>query len=353
MGKGLPNIIIEFTQKASTAIKRGERGVVAVMVIEEVDVTTVTKIDDVLQIPESLTDENKAYVERVFLGGKNPVKYVHLIQTDSVANGLPKLDTIRFDYLAAPHEITSEEATEVATYVKTLRDSKGKKVKAVLPNTAADHEGIINFVTSDIVVGNQTYTAAEYCSRIAGILAGTPLNVSSTYFVLGEVDDVPKFTKSEMDAKIDAGELVLYHDGEKVKIAREVNSLQDANNLKGDAYKSIKLVDTMDLIHNDIHTTCEDVYIGKYPNNYDNKCLLIVAIKTYLESLRDDEILDNDITVGVDLEAQRNWLRDNGADVSEMSEQEIKEANTKSEVFITGSYHILYAIEDIAVRFNI
>lgn len=32
---GLPNIIIEFKTKASTAIKRGERGVVAVMVIEK------------------------------------------------------------------------------------------------------------------------------------------------------------------------------------------------------------------------------------------------------------------------------------------------------------------------------
>ena len=28
---GLPNIIIEFKTKASTAIKRGERGVVAIM----------------------------------------------------------------------------------------------------------------------------------------------------------------------------------------------------------------------------------------------------------------------------------------------------------------------------------
>lgn len=350
---GLPNIIIEFTQKASTAIKRGERGVVAVMVIEAVEDTTVTKIEDVLQVPKTLTEGNKAYVERVFLGGKSPVKYVQLIQTDSIENGLAKLETIKFDYMAAPPAITSEEATTVATYIKTMRDSKDLKVKAVLPNTAADHEGIINFTTSDIVVGKNTYTAGEYCSRIAGILAGTPLNVSSTYFVLTEVDDVPKFTRSEMNKKIDAGEFVLYHDGDKVKIAREVNSLQDKNGLKGDIYKSIKAVDTMDLIHNDIKSTCEDVYVGKYANNYDNKCLLIVAIKTYLEALRDDEILDNDIVVGVDIEAQKNWLRENGTDVSEMNEQQIKEANTKSRVFVIGTYHILYAIEDIAVKFEI
>ena len=350
---GLPNILIEFKQTASTAIKRGERGVVAVMVIEAVEAVTVTKIEDVLQVPKDLTAANKAYIERIFLGGKGPVKYVQMVKADSVENALEKLETFKFDYLAAPPAVTSDEATEIATYIKTMRDSKGLKVKAVLPNTKADHEGIINFTTENIVVGKDTYSAAEYCSRIAGILAGTPLNVSSTYFVLPEVDDVPKFTKSDMNKKIDAGELVLYHDGEKVKIAREVNSLQDANNLKGDIYKSIKVVDTMDLIYNDIHGTIEDNYIGKYPNNYDNKLLLVVSIQTYLEALRDDEILDADIFVGIDVEAQRDWLRENGVDVSEMSEQDIKEANTKSEVFIAGSYHILYAIEDVAVKFNI
>ena len=59
------------------------------------------------------------------------------------------------------------------------------------------------------------------------------------------------------------------------------------------------------------------------------------------------------IFVGIDVKAQRDWLRENGTDVSEMSEQEIKEANTKSNVFMEGSYHILYAIEDITVNFNI
>ena len=349
---GLPNIIIEFKTKASTAIKRGERGVVAVMVIEKSN-HGVTKIEDKTQVPADLTAENKEYVERAFEGGKAPIKHVLLIRTDTVENALAKLETIKFDYLAAPPAVTETEVQKIATQIKTMRDSKRMKVKAVLPNIAADHEGIINFTTSDITVGDKTYTAGQYCSRIAGILAGTPLNVNSTYFVLSEVDDVPKFTRSEMNEKIDSGEFVLFHDGEKVKIGREVNSLKDANGLKGDIYKSIKAVDTMDLIYNDIHGTCEDNYIGKYPNNYDNKCLLLVAVQQYLEALRDDEILDKDIFVGIDVKAQRDWLRENGTDVSEMSEQQIKEANTKSNVFVEGSYHILYAIEDITVNFNI
>ena len=350
---GLPNIIIEFKSKASTAIKRGERGIVAVMVIEEVEKPTVTKIEDITQIPEGLTEANTAYLERAFLGGQNPVKYVQLVQAASVADGLPLLETFKFNYLAAPHEVTADEVTTIITCIKTMRDNKNLKVKAVLPNAKGDHEGIINFTTTDIVVGENTYTAAEYCSRMAGLLAGTPLSVSCTYYVLSEVDDVPKFSRSELDERIDKGELLIFHDGEKVKVGRECNSLQTIGQEKGDIYKSIKAVDIMDMIYDDIHTTVEDNYIGKYANNYDNKCLIIVAIQTYLEKLRDEALLDNDISVGINLTKQTQWLKENGVDVSKMSEQEIKEANTKSWIFIAGKYKILYAIEDADVEFEI
>lgn len=350
---GLPNILIQFKSKASTAIRRGERGVVAVMVIETVESTTVEKLEDITQIPDSLSADNKTYVERAFLGGQNPVKYVQLIKTDTVANGLKVLETTTFDYVAAPLGVTSEEATTIATFIKGLRDNKGIKVKAVLPNIKADHEGIINFTISDIVVGKNTYSAAQYCSRIASLLAGTPLSVSSTYYVLSEVDDVPKFTKSELDEKINAGEFVIFHDGRKVKVARGVNSLTTIGQEKGEDYQSIKMVDIMDLIYTDIKVTSEDYYVGKYANYYDNKCKLIVSIQTYLEKLRDEQLLDKDIVTGINMEAQRKYLKEIGMDLTNMTEQEIKEANTKKKVFLMSKYKILDAIEDISIDFFI
>ncbi len=348
---GLPNILIEFKSKASTAVKRGDRGIVAVIVIDTP--IGVTKIDDIANIPTGLTAENEAYVERAFLGGLNPVKSVVLIVSDSVTNALNELEINKFDYVVGPYDISSEDATSVATFIKSLRDNKGIKVKAVLPNTVADHEGVINFTTDDIVVGETTYTTAEYCSRIAGLLAGTPLQMSATYYIIPEIDDVPKFTKTELDSKIDAGEFVIFHDGEKVKIARAVNSLTTVGATKSEDYKSIKIIDIMDLIYTDIKRTCEDNYIGKFANNYDNKCNLIVAIQAYLESLRDDELLDINVYTGIDMIAQTNYLKGEGEPVDDMSELEIKEANTKTNVFIESKYKILNAIEDISVSFYI
>lgn len=345
---GLPNVLIEFKSKASTAIKRGERGTVAIIVT---DVPTgVTKIEDVTQIPEGLTAENKAYIERCFLGGVKPVRGVELIVSDTVTNALTVLETIKFDYVVGPHNVSGSDATAIATFVKGLRDNKGIKVKAILPNTKADHEGVINFTTDNIVVGEDTFTTAQYCSRIAGLLAGTPLQMSATYYVLPEVDDVPKFTKSELDAKVDAGEFVIFYDGEKVKVARAVNSLTTVGATKSEDYKSIKIVDIMDLIYTDIRRTCEDNYIGKFANSYDNKCNLIVSVQAYLEALRNDELLDTNIYTGIDMVAQTNYLKGKGEPVDEMTEQEIKEANTQTFVFLEARFKILNAIEDININ---
>lgn len=348
---GLPNILIEFKTKASTAIKRGERGVVAVIVIDTP--IGVSKLEDITQIPSGLTADNTAYIERAFLGGINPVNGVVLIVTDTIANGLATLETQKFDYVVGPHDISSADAITMSTFIKSLRDNKGKKVKAVLPNTIADHEGIINFTTDNIVVGEITYSSAEYCSRIASLLAGTPLQESATYKVLLEVDDVPKFTKAELDTKINNGEFCIFHDGEKVKVARSVNSLTTIGATKSEDMKSIKIIDIMDLIYTDVKRTCEDNYIGKFANNYDNKCNLIVAIQAYLEALRADELLDYNIVTEIDLEAQINYLKSKGINTDGMKLLEIKKANTDTKVFLKSTYKILNAIEDISIKFYI
>ena len=69
-----------------------------------------------------------------------------------------------------------------------------------------------------------------------------------------------------MDEAIDGGEFILYHDGEKVKVGRGVNSLQTTTADRGEQCKKIKIVEAMDLMKRDITTTMQDSYIGKYAN---------------------------------------------------------------------------------------
>ncbi|MCX7710062.1 MAG: phage tail sheath subtilisin-like domain-containing protein [Clostridia bacterium] len=353
MSFGLPQILISFKSKAASAINRGSRGIVA-LVLKDASVSTgvsVKEVNDITQIPAGLTAGNKDYIEKALIGGAKPPKKVITLTLPAAAanynSALNELETRKFDYLAIPG-ITAADAATIANWVKTQRDTKDIKVKAVLPDTGADHEGIINFTTTNIEVGGKTYTASEYCARIAGLLAGTPLNISATFWPLPEVVNVPRMTRDDYDAAIAAGKFVLYHDGEKVKVARAVNSLVTTTADKGEDFKKIKIVDIMDLRHDDIKNTIEDSYIGKYPNSYDNKLLLVSAIKAFDEGLEKDGLLDpafNNNT-GIDVVTQKTYLEGLGVSTSGMNEQQIKEANTHDKVFLLSNIKILDAIED-------
>lgn len=346
----LPNINIAFSTQAASAIARSQKGVVALIVRDALE-NGGHILTSPAQIPATLGNENKDYINQAFLGYINPprkvILYVLPDDAEDLTDALTYLQTQTFDYLAGPPDITATECAAVVAWIKSQREL-GFTPKAVLPNTAADSEAIINFTTTGIMVGETEYDASEYCSRIAGILAGTPMTISCTYAPLPEVNDVDRLTKDAMDTAIEDGKFIIFYDGEKVKVGRGINSFQTTTSSKGDAFKKIKIVEAIDMIKADIKATAEDNYIGKYANSYDNKCLLISAIKGYFTGLENDGILKaNSSSVEINLVAQETYLQSKGIDTSDMTEQEIKEAATDDKVYLKAGISILDAIEDI------
>ena len=184
------------------------------------------------------------------------------------------------------------------------------------------------------------------------------MNVSGTYASLKDFVDVSRLTKTEQDEAVGSGKLIAIWDGEKVKLNRAVTSLTTTEN-KGDSFKKIKLVETMDMIEDDIRRVIADFYIGKFSNTYDNKCLLITAINTYFTSLANDGVLN----VGqcqIDIDSQRQWLKaqdkkvllDDGSEkaVEDCNDTEIKRANTGSHVFLKAVVSLMDAIEDVDLK---
>lgn len=372
---GEPSIEIVFKEAGITAINRGKRGIVALILKDTMPSTysNPIKMETIDEIPETLSDFNKEQIKLAMIGYQNPPKqvitYIEAKDSTDYSEAQNYLETIKWDYVVVPsigltaggtadtEANTTSRASDFATWIKQLRSTKDIKVKAVLPHCPADSEGIINFSTDDIKTASKTYTAAEYCARIAGMLAGTPLTISATFAPLAEVIDVPHLKKEERDEAIDAGKLILFNDGKKVKVNRAVNSFVTTIENKGEDFKKIKIVDIMDLIHDDIKTTAEDNYIGKYPNDYDHKCLLITAINGYFEGLELDGLLDSSIEgqnkAEIDSEAQKVYLKSKGIDVGAMKDQDIKQSNTGSQVFLRGQAIILDAIEDIKFQIYI
>lgn len=382
---GMPDVIVSFEEAGIAAIERSKRGIAA-LILEEPKATisklltdhigttseqikaisnpfTVYTTDD---IPSELTEKNRDYIEKCLKGYvTTPYRVkVYLQESESEANGANKWDaslkvlaTDRFDYLAIP-TIESDAVDTVSTWVKTNRENKHKKIKAVLPGCAADYEGIVNFSNKTIKTAAASYTPAEYCARVAGIICGTPMTISATYAPLPEVVDCDKYDLDENDEKVNKGEFFIWYDGTKYKMSRGVNSLVTTTQGKQEGYQTIKIVDVMDMIYDDIRTTAQDSYIGKYTNDYDNKCLLITAITGYLKQLEAERILQRDYSkVEIDVEAVKNYQLSNGyytqEELAEMSDLEIKKLDTKKKVFLKGRIKILDAMEDIILPFDI
>lgn len=350
---GLPDIVIEFTKKAVQSISVGSGGVVGI-ILKDTANNGALILRGVDEIPKGFTDANKAYIERAFTGAPKKVVIYTLPSTAVDYNEAFKyFSTVKVNYMCGAPNITEEEATAFATWIIGNRKNGVKRPCAVLPNTPSDNKCVINFSLVGeglIEVGGKKYSEAEYCSRIAGLLAGLDLKLSATYKPLPEVTGIPVATDIEVDAAVDAGKLTLYNDGTRIVIARGVNSLVTVNETETADLQKIKVLAIQDMIETDIFGTINSSYIGNYTNSYDNKCLLITAIKGYLKQLEDKGYTKVGYSsMEVNVERQKAYLESVGVDTSEMDEQAIKEANTGSKVFLKGKVSILDAIEDVDI----
>jgi len=343
---GLPQIIIQFKTLAETLVSRSERGIVAVILKDNTsnfDTKTYTKESDIVK--SHYTATNLAFLSQIFQGNPSAV-IVERIGTDgNIDTALQRLKNKKWSWLTVP-SVQSGESGSIADWIREQRSIYHKTFKSVLPETAADSEGVVNFATEGIKVGSKTYTAAEYCPRIAGVLAGLPLNRSATYYSLPEVESI---TESESpDDDIDAGRLILINDGTKIKIARAVNSLSTLSETTGEDFKKIKIVEAADMIRDDIRTTFEDEFIGKIENSYDNKIIFLAAVNKYLKDLAGSGVLYDkfDNKAEIDVDATAAWLKQT-RDISFWDEERIKTANTGTNLFFKANIQIQDAMEDL------
>ncbi|MCC0713997.1 phage tail sheath subtilisin-like domain-containing protein [Clostridioides sp. ES-S-0077-01] len=354
MAIGLPSINISFKELATTVKERSTRGIIA-MVLKDTKALGLNEIHEKEDIPTDLSAENKEYINLALMGNVNTpnklIVYVIEGETD-IQTALDFLETREFNYLCMPKAVEADKIT-IKNWIIKLRDVDKVKVKAVLGNFVGNHEGIINFTTEDVLVGEKKYSVDEFTSRVAGLIAGTPLSQSVTYTKLSDVVDIPKMTKVDAESRVNKGELILIKEAGAIRIARGVNSLTELTEEKGEMFQKIKIVDTLDIINNDIKKVIIDNYIGRVPNSYDNKCILIVAIKEYLEELEKGELIEAGSIVDIDIESQKQYLKSKNIDISNMKEQEIREANTGSKVFLTAKIKMLDAMEDIDLSIEI
>ena len=349
---GMPTLTITIKKAAETVVTRLKEGVVAMIVRDATATPGLYTVGDVADIPDKLGANVAASVERALIGGINRPKKVLLVvigaEDDLVQKGAAALAASDFNYLSAPDDVDEEEKEALVTWLDGVR-AKYCVGKLVLPDHAADNMAVVNFSASGIVAGGTTYTGAQYCSRIAGLLAGTPLSNSSTSAPLSEVTAVDEVANA--DAAVAAGKLILIHDGRKVKLGRAVNSLTTVPPDQSEALKKIKIVDAVDLIRRESKILIEDQYVGQ-GNSYDNKLVLLAAFQDFLTTLEKEGVLQEGSGYAeLNLEKQRAWLTEQGVDVTDMTDQDILKADTGSFLWIKLGGTILDGMEDFDLDF--
>lgn len=359
---GLPKLKISFEAAAQAVSDRAKKGYVG-LIVRDKKAQGLHKLSSDAMIPEELGEDNKAHIKTAFEGsGRGRPRLVYLAVVPSGAkgaesaleNGLKLLESVSLDYLAPPPDATGEELTAIAEWVAAQRAAY-RTVKLVRPigEAGSDSMGVIDLDEPGLEVMGRAASPAAFCARIAGILAGIPMSMSAAYTPLPEVTAVTPRTEKEQTEAIDSGKLILLHDGQKAKIARGVNSLTTIPPKGREDWRFIKIVEGMDLITYYLRTTIEDAYVGQYANTYDNKQLLVAEILAYLQYLEQSGVLNQgESFCQIDYEAQLNWLRDQGADVSELTEQQVLEHQTGSWVFLRCGGRLVNAMEDFEVLFN-
>ena len=175
---GLPSVNISFSEAAETVQERNNTGIVGLILKDSALETNPVIISGADEIPDTLSDENKEQLKLAIMGADQPpMKVIAYIVATAAADykaALDYFDGVKIDYLAALTCKTNNQIDVIKAWVIAAR-ADNRTVKVVLPNTAADNFGIVNVTTAAFKNGGKTYTAEQYCSRIAGILDIGPL----------------------------------------------------------------------------------------------------------------------------------------------------------------------------------
>lgn len=310
-----PGLYINFVEAAAAQIGGGTRGTVAIPLKKYSGTATAKKyyvIDNVGDAINLFGSDNIQSVKFAFAGGAKKVVAYTLPEIDGTnvtedaayTEAREGFEAYPFNVFVYDGEVSAAQLSAAVAWLQQNRQERNPFM-FVAGGTAADDqdpalgnarttqladEAVVNLIVGATVNGVD-YSSAEYAPYIAGLIAGTPINRSITYTAV-PVDDVTKrLRNSDIITALKAGSLVLVNDGDNVKIEQGITT----------GKKKIRSVSARYAIARDIEKTARDNYIGKLNNNADGQAALISAIKAYLETLENEDVLIlNDKSVVLD-----------------------------------------------------
>lgn len=295
-----PGLYMNFVEAAATQIQGGTQGIVAIPLLSyaaTAEPKKVYKVESEQQAMEQFGAEHIHSIRLALQGGAKEV-LVYTMPEESGESDYTDmqvvLDTHVFHVFVFDKEYNATSQTAIQAWVASNRE-EGKHFMAVLGGDAAadadsangnarsavlDDEYIVNIVNG-VIWNGQSYSSSEIAPYVAGRIAGTPINQSITYTIVPAEEVQPRLTNAQTKTALEAGSLVLTHDGEKVKVEQGICT-------SGSKIRSVRARQS---IATAITKTAADSYIGRIDNHADGQAALIAAVKAYLETLETANVL--------------------------------------------------------------
>ncbi len=215
---------------------------------------------------------------------------------------LKALEVEQFQVLGYPGTDSAVKAL-VAAFVKRLREDEGKKVTGVLYQyPGADHMGVISVKNGVVLADGTTVTGDQAVAWVTGASTAAEVSQSLTNTAYdGAVDVNVKYTKSQYEAAIQAGEFVFYADGNKARVLADLNTLTTFGAGVSKDWTSNRVVRVMDGWANDVAGIFGAQYLGAQTNNDTGRGLFLADLvalgKEYERVGAVHDFLPEDITV--------------------------------------------------------
>lgn len=193
--------------------------------------------------------------------------------------------------------------TAMKAFVTRVSDAIGKKCQVVMSGaTSMDSERVINVNNGVKLADGTELTAAQATYWVSGAEAGALYNQSLTYAVYPEaIEANPKKTVSEIEAAIEAGDIVFIDDFGDTKVCTDINTFTSFSVDKGSEYSKNRVMRVLDQICNDVYEYFSKYFIGKVNNNDTGRNLMKGWIVKYLNEMQANSGIQNfdaeDVTV--------------------------------------------------------
>lgn len=224
------------------------------------------------------------------------------VNTEAYTAWLNALEVESFNTVGYPGTDAAVKAL-VDAFVKRLRDDEGRKVVGVLHQyTTSDCIGTISVKNGVKLADGTVLTGDKAVAWVTAATAGAEANESLTNTAYdGAVDVDIKYTRSQYEAAIQAGEFVFYADGNKARVLSDINTRTTFGGGVSEDWTSNRVVRVMDGWANDVARIFGERYLGAQTNSDTGRALfkadLVALAKEYEAIDAISGFVPDDITV--------------------------------------------------------